>query len=65
MTALLEYLTYHCKVHQKFIYYFKADSHITGKYHCFDCLNEERKHKSNANSSSSLQPTAANPSGQD
>jgi len=41
----VEYLIYHCKVHNKSIYYFKTDNHITGKFHCWECQAKEN-HKS-------------------
>lgn len=37
------YSTYHCKIHNKHIYFFKEDTHITGKYHCWDCQHQENK----------------------
>jgi hypothetical protein len=40
-TPAVEYITYKCKIHNKIIYFFKSDSHITGKYHCWDCQREE------------------------
>jgi hypothetical protein len=47
MTGSSQYSIYYCPVHSKTIYYFKKDSHIQGKYHCFDCINDENKQRRN------------------
>jgi len=49
-TNQVEYKTYHCLIHKKIIHYFKNHDHITGKFHCWDCvrdLNTKKEKKYN------------------
>lgn len=42
----VEYKVYYCEVHKKYIHYFKSNDHVTGFYHCWDCVYERNKKKS-------------------
>lgn len=46
MLTSIAYQIYHCKVHKKYIHFFKEDAHRTGYHHCWDCIHEERDKKS-------------------
>lgn len=49
MSNPLQYSIYHCKEHNIIIYYFKSNTHVTGKYHCWDCRHDEQKRQEKNN----------------
>ena len=46
MFTSIAYQIYHCKIHKKYIHFFKEDSHRTGLHHCWDCVHDELQKKS-------------------
>jgi hypothetical protein len=40
-----EYERYYCPIHKITIIYFKEHNHISGKYHCWDCIRDSNNKK--------------------